>query len=379
MKRMLPLLFLTSAVSAPVQASGDTGSFSQAYADYQHALQEGAPEAVLDAALRALTLGQQHFGADSQNTINLYINLASAQVEAEQPFEAMTTLLGVLDMLEQQDSPSEQALYETKVRFLTAGQSAYKWARNRAKFTASQERRIQRYVKDVVRQTPARFETANADQAGMLYDASMSLMSYIVQPDLAKDYVALLAQSKDYFLQHFGDNDIRAIEVTFVQGKMLEALDKRNDAITSFEWVVGQITEQLNVSHPYELAARARLVNAYESEGQSDRATSHCVAIGEMTPWQDDIEQIPLYRLPPDYPVSKARQRKEGWVKVAFIVSPYGFVEDVEVLASEGGKAFEKEAVKAVEKWRYAPKFVDGHAVEAEQRVQLDFAMSRSR
>ena len=34
---------------------------------------------------------------------------------------------------------------------------------------------------------------------------------------------------------------------------------------------------------------------------------------------------------------------------------------------------FEKEALKAIEKWRYAPKFEDGRAVLAKTKVQLDF------
>lgn len=45
---------------------------------------------------------------------------------------------------------------------------------------------------------------------------------------------------------------------------------------------------------------------------------------------------------------------------------------------SEGGSGFEKESLKAIKKWRYAPKFVDGKAVAAPSTVQLDYTLSKS-
>lgn len=56
-----------------------------------------------------------------------------------------------------------------------------------------------------------------------------------------------------------------------------------------------------------------------------------------------------------------------------FDITQSGFVENIKVLKSEGGSAFEREAVKAMEKWRYAPKFENGQAVVASAKVQLDF------
>ena len=40
-----------------------------------------------------------------------------------------------------------------------------------------------------------------------------------------------------------------------------------------------------------------------------------------------------------------------------------GFVRNPKVVASEGGPNFEAAALEAVEKFRYAPRFVDGEAV----------------
>ncbi|WP_226565823.1 energy transducer TonB [Shewanella chilikensis] len=96
-----------------------------------------------------------------------------------------------------------------------------------------------------------------------------------------------------------------------------------------------------------------------------DKATQHCQAIGNMRPWSVDQEQRPLFRAVPGYPIQYARMSREGWVNVEVTVNEQGFVSHVEVLDSKGGKQFETETVKAVSKWRYAPKFVDGKPVSA--------------
>ncbi|OIN07270.1 hypothetical protein AYI96_12825 [Shewanella sp. MSW] len=70
-----------------------------------------------------------------------------------------------------------------------------------------------------------------------------------------------------------------------------------------------------------------------------------------------------------------ARMSREGWVNVEETVNEQGFVSHVEVLGSKGGKQFETETVKAVSKWRYAPKFVDGKPVSAKTWSKISFTL----
>lgn len=42
----------------------------------------------------------------------------------------------------------------------------------------------------------------------------------------------------------------------------------------------------------------------------------------------------------------------------------------------KGGALFEKESIEALNKWRYAPKFENGKAVEAQSSVQLDYTIN---
>ena len=45
------------------------------------------------------------------------------------------------------------------------------------------------------------------------------------------------------------------------------------------------------------------------------------------------------------------------------------------IIESSGGKDFHKSALAALKKWRYAPKFEEGKAVNSDASVQLDFKM----
>jgi periplasmic protein TonB len=69
----------------------------------------------------------------------------------------------------------------------------------------------------------------------------------------------------------------------------------------------------------------------------------------------------PLVRVPPIYPSNAIAQNKEGGCQAAFDVSQTGkpFNIDVNCTAS----VFRKSASRAIAKWKYSPKMVNGQAV----------------
>jgi protein TonB len=71
-----------------------------------------------------------------------------------------------------------------------------------------------------------------------------------------------------------------------------------------------------------------------------------------------------MVRPPPDYPPRAAAQNIEGWVQVQFAVTAAGTVRDALIVASEPGTVFDEAALKAIARWRYNPRVVDGAAVE---------------
>ncbi len=91
-----------------------------------------------------------------------------------------------------------------------------------------------------------------------------------------------------------------------------------------------------------------------------------------------DREVMPLVRIEPQYPRKAAMSGKEGWVKLKFDVNATGAVENVSVIEAEPPRLFDQEAKRALLKWKYQPKVVDGKP-EARRglMVQLDFKLQK--
>ncbi|MFT5712010.1 MAG: protein TonB [Glaciecola sp.] len=89
-----------------------------------------------------------------------------------------------------------------------------------------------------------------------------------------------------------------------------------------------------------------------------------------------DGDAAPIVRIPPDYPPQAARDGKEGWVRLSFTINEQGGVEDVEVLDADPKRIFDRNAKRALRKWKYRPQIVDGVAQKQfGLEVQLDFKL----
>ena len=102
------------------------------------------------------------------------------------------------------------------------------------------------------------------------------------------------------------------------------------------------------------------------------------VNIGAVGAMQRDGEATPIVRIDPKYPPEAARDGKEGWVRLSFTINEVGGVEDIEVIDSEPRRIFDREARRALRKWKYKPKIVEGKAVkQPDMFVQLDFKLEQ--
>lgn len=89
-----------------------------------------------------------------------------------------------------------------------------------------------------------------------------------------------------------------------------------------------------------------------------------------------DGDATPIVRIEPKYPIQAARDGKEGWVTLSFTINEIGGVEDVNVVEAEPKRIFDKEAKRALRKWKYKPKVVDGKPMrQPGLTVRLDFKM----
>lgn len=73
---------------------------------------------------------------------------------------------------------------------------------------------------------------------------------------------------------------------------------------------------------------------------------------------------IPLVVIRPMYPRDAAMKGIEGWVEVQFTITALGTVKDARVIDSEPPRIFNREALRAILKWKFKPRVVDGVAVD---------------
>ncbi|TMP32315.1 energy transducer TonB [Pseudoalteromonas rubra] len=91
-----------------------------------------------------------------------------------------------------------------------------------------------------------------------------------------------------------------------------------------------------------------------------------------------DGEATPIVRIEPKYPPQAARDGKEGWVQLRFTINELGGVDDIEIIDAEPKRIFNREAKRALRKWKYRPKIVDGKPQKQPGiTVQLDFKLNQ--
>lgn len=88
-------------------------------------------------------------------------------------------------------------------------------------------------------------------------------------------------------------------------------------------------------------------------------------------------EVIPLVRIPPRYPRSASRRGIEGVVTVSFTITKEGQVRDPIIVNAKPKNIFDKAALKAILKWKFKPKVVDGQPVERQATQEIEFKLAK--
>ena len=87
---------------------------------------------------------------------------------------------------------------------------------------------------------------------------------------------------------------------------------------------------------------------------------------------------IPVVVIRPMYPREAAIAGTQGWVKVEFTITEAGTVKDPRVVDARPPRVFNREAIRAILKWKFKPRVVDGIAVERRATQVIDFTLDES-
>ncbi len=86
-----------------------------------------------------------------------------------------------------------------------------------------------------------------------------------------------------------------------------------------------------------------------------------------------DGELVPLIAIRPQYPPRAAQRGIEGWCLVSFTVDGLGNVieDSIAVVEAEPPGIFDRASIRAVTRFKYQPRIVDGQGVEVPGRQYL--------
>ena len=90
-----------------------------------------------------------------------------------------------------------------------------------------------------------------------------------------------------------------------------------------------------------------------------------------------DSVLTPMVQMKPLYPSKAKRMGTEGYVTVELDVDATGRVTAMKVIKSVPQGVFDKSVKKALRKWKFRPKSVDGKAVSQKGVLTLKFNLGK--
>ncbi len=347
----------------------DIGRFNTAYHAYNAAAQAGDSELTITTAKAARDIGTTIFETNDPRLAALTHNYGTALVAGGRAEEGQDVLKQSIDLLIKSSGKNDPDL----ITYYASLASAFGGFGN--------EMLQLKWYKRALDVAANHFGKESVEYANLAFDAATNVFRQSTSPAGEK----YLRQSLAVYEKAFGASSHEAGMANYWLGRFQfyrrdnrDAVQYLLDALTAFEGETESEKAQ-------RLLIRVLLVQSYEELDESDNATRHCVAIGRESQFAPNQEIVPLFRLVPQYPHSQLRNGVEGHVVLSFTVDESGFVRDPEVIEEVVGgrsngwnsvhsgfrdkkehRSFSAAALAAVERYRYAPRFVDGVAVPAE-------------
>ncbi len=146
----------------------------------------------------------------------------------------------------------------------------------------------------------------------------------------------------------------------------------RTPQMASLDLAVPQLSSSVSIS-----AASAPSLQGLTAQAAAPAAPAAPAASAAESAPSNDAEVIPLNEVLPVYPDNARRRGIEGYVKLAFTITPDGKVENVRVVESSPANVFDREARRAAVRWRFSPRNEGGRSVAREAVKTLQFRLEK--
>lgn len=90
-----------------------------------------------------------------------------------------------------------------------------------------------------------------------------------------------------------------------------------------------------------------------------------------------DGDVIPIVRIDPQWPREALLDGISGYVILEFTIEADGSVSDAVVIESEPRRLFDRNAIRALYKWKFKPRVVDGRPVARRASTRIDFQLQQ--
>lgn len=340
----------------------DREAFTAAYGKYQELLAQNAPaDELREVAKEVFDLGEEVFGPAHANTAALSLNYART-LEGEEALDALNESVQIYqdvfgdDAADLIDPYMEMARVTVSMGDRTAAREYY------SQSLALLEKHLDpgSQLEGMMRMSIGIIDINTAVGPRQMKDhneAALAMLNSaieILQPLEGTQSKIYLAQSQ----LSLGNFEVR-------NQNYRDGIDSLLAAVTTFSEIGGN--DLLTVD------ARIALVNAYETQGNRDEATEHLLAIAAVRNISsaEELEPVQAFAAYPRPSRENGRNSAlpttaEGFTVVSFTVDQEGFVVDPVVLESEGSNLFPGESLRAIRQFRYAPRLIDGEAVDTE-------------
>lgn len=345
----LALVFAFAQPAPPAAAEGEKAAFRAAYKAYQEAVEARDAEAAVAAAHEALDLGKLVLPDDSPSLAALYVNYGTTLLDSRRKLEAIEPLDEGLERYEDLYGKDDERLIDPLWLLIEAGKGG-----GQSDSTVPLAYRLHL----LVAKHHGKDSLAYADTALEL--GKVLFFSFSKRRRATRYF----KESYEAYARVYGQPAYKTGIAAFWLGKAAEQSRSGKGAEERYLEALEIFETTAPTGHELQLLAHTYLIKLYEERGQSDEATLHCQAISQLRPLAGVDGYTPLYKKPPNYPRSAQIAGRGGFVLVDFTVTADGSVANATVVESKGGKSFEREALKAVLGFRYAPAVQDGELIE---------------